>query len=100
MKAITFFLLLAACQFCFAGGDTNIIAMSDWSGPVGTSNGQTLRGRMMIAQEKSPASTGRPETEFYLELQNVSGAVGPPMQFYFDPYGLRCEMLDANGKRA
>jgi len=100
MRAITPLLLLAGCQFCFADGDTNIIAMSDWSKPVGTFHGQTLRGRMLIAQEHSPAHAGPwPETEFYLELQNVSGAAGAPMQFYFDPgRGLHCELLDANGR--
>jgi hypothetical protein len=83
-----------------SGGDTNIIAVSDWSKPVGTSNGQTLRGRMSIVQENSPAHAGPfPETELYLELQNVSGAAGAPMQIYFDPgNGLHCELLDANGK--
>jgi hypothetical protein len=36
---------------------------------------------------------------FYLELQNVSGAVGAPMQIYFDPgRGLQCEVLDSHGK--
>jgi hypothetical protein len=100
MKAITLFLFLAACQFCFAGGDTNIVAMSDWSKPVGTFYGATLRARMLIAQEHSPAHAGPwPETEFYLDFQNVTGAAGAPVQFYFDPgLGLHCDMLDANGK--
>jgi hypothetical protein len=100
MRAATLFLLLTACQFCIAGGETNIIAMSDWSKPVGTKYGQTLRGRMLIAQEHSPAHAGpTPETEVYLELQNVSGAAGAPMQICFDPgRGLRCEVLDADGK--
>ena len=96
MKAISLFFIIAAYQLCFAGGDTNIIAMSDWSKPVGTFYGETLRGRMIVAQEHSPA---HPETEFYLELQNVSVGVGRPMQIYFDPgRGLHCEMLDASGK--
>jgi hypothetical protein len=99
MKTITLFLLLAACQLCFAGGDTNTIAVSDWSKPVGTSLGQTLRGRMILAQGHSSAHAGPwPETEFYLELQNVSGGIGAPMQIHFDPAGLYCEMVDSNGK--
>lgn len=55
---------------------------------------------MLIAQEHSPAHAGPwPETELYLELQNVSGAVGPPMRIYFDPgRGLRCELLNSLGK--
>jgi len=100
MKAIVPFLLVAACQFCFAAGDTNIIAMSDWSKPVGTFHGHSLRARMIIAQEHSAAHAGQwPETEFYLELQNVSGSIGSPTRIYFDPgRSLRCEVLDANGK--
>ena len=99
MRVILFLLSLAASQFCFAGGDTNIIAMSDWSKPVSTIYGHTLRARMIIAQEHSPAHTGRwPETEFYLEIQNVSSAIGSPTRFYFDPWhGLHCVMWDANG---
>jgi hypothetical protein len=100
MKAATLLLFLAAYQFCFAGGDTNIVAISDWSKPVGTVYGASLRARMIIAQEHSPAHAGPwPETEFYLEFQNVTSAVGAPLQFFFDPgSGLRCEMVDANGK--
>lgn len=99
MRTIATSLFVALCQFCFAGGDTNIVAISDWSKPVGTQYGATLRARMLIAQEHSPAHAGPwPETEFYLEFQNVTGAAGAPLQFYFDPARLRCEMLDANGK--
>jgi hypothetical protein len=100
MRAFTLFVLLAARQFCFAGEETNILAMSEWSKPVATTFSQTLRGRMVIAQEHSPAhGDSWPETVFYLELQNVSGAAGAPMQIYFDPgRGLQCEVLDSHGK--
>ncbi len=100
MKTLALFFIFAACHLCFAGGDTNIIAISDWSKPVGTIYSQSLRGRIIIAQEHSPAYDGpSPETEFYLELQNVSGATGTPMQIYFDPeHGLHCDVLDASGK--
>lgn len=100
MRAFAALLVLAACQLCMAGGDTNIIAISDWSKAVSTSYGQTLRGRLLIAQEHSPAHAGPwLETGVYLELQNISSAVGAPMQIYFDPgRGLRCEVSDANGK--
>lgn len=100
MKAIMPLLLLAACQFCFAGGETNIIAQSDWSKPVGTSGGHSLRVRMIVAQGRGVAFAGPwPETQFYLEFQNVSGAIDSPTQFYFDPsQQLRCALLDANGR--
>jgi hypothetical protein len=52
---------------------------------------------MLIAQEHSPAHAGPwPETEFYLEFENVGGS---GVKFHFDPgLGLHCEVLDANGK--
>lgn len=99
MKAIVALFLLGACHFCFAAGDTNIIAMSDWSKPVGTSDGHSLRVRMIVGYGRGAAFAGPwPETQFYLEFQNVSGAIASPTQFYFDPSGgLRCVMKDANG---
>jgi hypothetical protein len=99
MRAIALFFFFAASHFCFAGGDTNILALSGWSKPVSTRDGQSLRARMMIAQEMLPGRVGNvPETEFYLELQNVTGAAGAPMQIYFDRRNLQCVMLDANGR--
>ena len=73
--------------------------MSDWSKPVGTPQGQTIRVRMLIAQGRGACFDGPwPETEFYLDLQNISCAHGP-MQIYFDPSEqLHCTLLDANGK--
>ena len=101
MRTITsLFLLLATCQFSFASDDTNIIAMSDWSNPVSTSGGHRIRGRMIAAYGRGAAFVGPwPETQVFMEFQNVSGAIGRPTQFYFDPYrGFRCEMKDVHGK--
>jgi hypothetical protein len=99
MKVIPLILILASSQFCFAGGETNILAQSEWSEPVTSVQGQTLRARLMITQGHSPAHAGPwPETMVYLELQNVTGSAGLPMQIYFDPgRGLRCKLLDAKG---
>ncbi len=98
MRAIAAFLLLAACHLCCASGDTNIIAMSDWSKPVDTTD-DSLRVRMIAAYGRGPGFGGpHDETQFYLEFQNVSGPIISPTQFYFDPSrGLRCVMKDANG---
>jgi hypothetical protein len=100
MKRITLLLFLAVCQFCFADGETNIIAMSDWSKPVSNTDGHSLRARMIVAHGRSAAFAGPwPETQFYLEFQNVSGAITHPTQFYFNPSEqLHCTLLDANGK--
>ena len=100
MKCIESLFFIAACQFSYASGDTNIVAISEWSKPVSTTNGTILRARMIISQEHSPAHAGpQKETAFYLEFQNVTAAVGFPLQFYFDPgRAFRCELLDATGK--
>jgi hypothetical protein len=102
MKAITSLLLLVTCQFCFASGDTNIIAVSDWSQPVATQYGsqaQKLRARMLVMYGRGACLEGpNPETQFYLELCNVSCA-NAPMQICFDPmHQLSCALLDASGK--
>src|SRR5690242_17562467 len=100
MKAIPALLLLAAPQFCFAEDLTNVIATSEWSKPVETKYGHSLRVRMIVAQGRGAAFAGpSPETQFFLEFQNVSGAITAPTQFLFDPSaGLRCVMKDADGK--
>jgi hypothetical protein len=100
MGAITSLFLLVTCQFCFAGGDASIIAMSDWSKPVGTEGGHSLRVRMIVAYGRGAGFAGPwPETQVCMEFHNVSGAITSPTQFYFHPSeGLRCEMKDANGK--
>jgi hypothetical protein len=95
MSAIKTLLVLVTCQCCLAGDDTNVIAIGDWSKSVGTSDGQSLRGRMLVTQASLPGL----ETKVYLELQNVSVAAGAPMQVYFDPrQGLHCEVLDGQNK--
>ena len=100
MKNIASLLFLAAYQFSYAGGDADVVAISDWSKPVSATNGATLRARMIISQVHPPAQVGpQKETAFYLEFQNVTGVVGSPFKFYFDPgSALRCELLDADGK--
>lgn len=100
MKPI--FLLTLATATCYADGAANLLATSEWSAPVSTKYGQSLQARLILSQEHSPAHTGsHPETALYVELRNVSGAVGAPMQIYFDPgHGLSCELRDADGKSA
>src|SRR5215471_19299148 len=96
MRTIALFLLLVARIAGFAE-DTNIIAISDWSKPVGTFHGHALRARMIISYGRGPGFAGPwPETQVHLEFQNVSEAVVRPTQFYFDPEnGLHCELRDS-----
>jgi len=100
MKTFISLLILAACHLCFASGDTNIIVMSDWSKPVSTIHGHSLRMRMIVSYGRGAAFDGPwPETQVHLEFQNASGAIVLPTQFYFDPSeGLHCVMTDVNGK--
>jgi hypothetical protein len=105
--AIFLFLVLASCQAGFGKDDeTNVIAIGEWSHPSAgeqqSAASAALRGRLLIRQGHSPAYTGvLPETQVYLEVQNVSESTGGPLSLYFDPRnGLRAEMLDINGKPA
>jgi len=99
MRTLALFLLVVAPSFVFAAGDTNIIAISDWSKPIGTDYGHTLRARLIISYGRGPGFGGPwPETQVHLEFQNVSQAIFRPTQFYFDPEkGLHCELRDGKG---
>ena len=93
-----------SCCFCLGSEPTNVIAASAWSEPTGCATGLPdcglLRGRVLILEGKSAAYAGQvPETQVYLELQNVSTTTGTAMEVYFDPrLGLRCEVRDSSGR--
>lgn len=102
MKTIGAFFFFTACQLCFAGADTNIIAMSEWSKPVSLRNEQLhdvgIRGRLLIMKGAEPAYGGpNPENlaMTFVELQNV--ALGG-IEVYFSVTNLHCELSDAAGK--
>lgn len=99
MKIIAALLFLAGHQLCFASGDTNLIAMNDWSKPVGDEFENQLRTRMIITYGRSPGFSGPwPETQFYLQFENTAWPLFAT-EFYFDPeHGLHCEVRDASGK--
>ena len=100
-----FLLLLAPSCLCFGSDDTNTIAISAWSAPVasateGQSGSCAIRGRLLILEGRSSGYVGPlPETQIYLELQNVSSGVGSPVELYFDLRdGLRGELRDTNAQ--
>ena len=102
MRVIASFVLLAACQLSFAGGDTNIIAMSEWSKPVSLRDDQFhdigIRGRLLIVQGMQTAYGGPPTTNgamTFVELQNVGLCA---IEVYFAATNLHCELSDATGK--
>lgn len=105
MKALVSCFIFGACQLCFAAGDTSIIAVGEWSKPVSLRNGQlhdqAIRGRLLILQGMAPAYGGSPTTNgamTFIELQNVTGAIGEGIEVYFAVTNLHCDLSDAAGK--
>ena len=104
MKTAGAFLISAACQLCFADGDTNIIAMSEWSKPISLRNNQlhdeAIRGRLLIVQGMEPGYGGPPTNGAmtFVELQNVTQACCDGIEVYFAVTNLHCELTDATGK--
>jgi hypothetical protein len=105
MKFTIFSILLSICLSCFAD-ETNIIAKSDWSEPVGLQNLETghdhsIRGRLLIIAGMEPAYGG-PKTDnaamTFVELQNADGAYSENVDLSFDSMKLKCTLTDANGK--
>lgn len=103
MKGLVSGSIFAACQLCFAAGDTNIIAMSEWSKPVSLRNDQlhdeAIRGRLLILQGMEPAYGGPQITNgamTFIELQNVTGANGGGIEVYFAVTNLHCELSDSS----
>jgi hypothetical protein len=105
-KQVALFLILVSLhQRCLGINDTNIIALSAWSDAVSCSGDGlayygSVRGRLLVCYGHSPAYGGElPETQVYLELQNVSTALVGPLEIYFDPQnGLQCELLDIHNQ--
>jgi hypothetical protein len=73
----------------------DVVAAGDWSEPV-----EGVRGRLIVTLGRTLGGGKVRETTIYLELQEVSDAVGQPKDVYFDPSHerLKCQLLDADGK--
>ena len=105
MRAIVSCFIFVACQLCFAAGDTNIIAMSDWSKPISLRNeeghDESIRGRLLIVQGMEPDLGGLLTSNWamtFVELQNVTGACCDAIDVYFAVTNLHCELSDITGK--
>jgi hypothetical protein len=98
MRVLALVVLIAVGPTATAAEKTPV-AIGDWSTPV-----DGLRGRLLVylgpTREAGTAETPRKyrETLVYVELQNV--AESGERNVYFDPDGLKCELLDAAGKAA
>lgn len=104
MKKLLSCFILSACQLCFAGGDTNIIVVSDWSEPISLRNenlhDQAIRGRLLIVEGMEPAYGGPPTTNgamTFVELQNVTPVGYDGIDVCFDVMKLNCKLTDATG---
>jgi hypothetical protein len=106
MKPALLLLVAVAYFSAHAAVESKLLAVSDWSEPVGYrevgKHGRSIRGRLLICEGYSSAYTGKtPETQVYLELHNVSSGVGSPIELYCDVRdGLQCELLDGHGQAA
>ena len=82
-----------------------VVAEGKWSEPV-ESRGRSLRGRLVICERTRDED--RREFAVYVELQDVSQAIGGPMYIFCDfgrhdfrpeyKGGLRCELKDKAGQ--
>jgi hypothetical protein len=105
MKIVASIFIFAACQLCFAGADSTIIAMSEWSKPVSLTNDQlheeAIRGRLLILRGMEPAYGGPATTNAamtFVELQNVTGSYGEGIDVYFAVTNLHCVLSDGAGR--
>ncbi len=105
MNALVASFIFTVCPVCFAAGNTNLIAMTEWSKPVSLENDQlhdiAIRGRLLIVEGMEPAYGGPPTTNAamtFVELQNVTGACCDEIEVCFDVMKLNCQLSDRAGK--
>jgi hypothetical protein len=90
-----FVILAASLQCCLGQSDANVLAISDWSAPVGDAAGFTLRGRLRLEERKE--LPGPRSAWFYLELQNFDPFPRPPIEIRVNPNtDLAFEMRDGH----
>jgi hypothetical protein len=106
MKSMLLILLLVTFQ-SFAIEDTNLVAAGEWSEPVGTMFGNTIRGRLLVCDTPDHASSiQRVDNAVYLELQEFASSVRSVdvycqlnrLEFPNDAPGLCCELRDRADK--
>lgn len=96
------FFLLALVGIVHAVDFPKVIFEGDWSKSVSDSRARSIRGRLVLCE--SVLSDVRREVAIYVELQDVSEAVGESMLVFCDfgrtdfrpeyEGGLRCELYD------
>jgi hypothetical protein len=103
MKGFIYFSLFVFYQCCFGIEDTNVIALGDWSEPVGSMYGLQIRGRLLMCEYPEPLHTGPHggyDTGVYLELQEYHGSLDAQVYCNLtcrERGGLRCRLTDGAG---
>ena len=76
--------LVLCCHRCFAGqpdaADAGVIGVGEWSEPVRDGDGHTLRGRLVVCDDR-PANASN-HARVYLELEHGGSATA--MEVYYD----------------
>ena len=102
MKVATLFVLSVAAltSTCFgAEPDASVLAVGAWSQPIRTRNYVKLRGRFKICEYPNNRGLAPSiDVAVYVELQEFSDSVGGPVEVYFDPQALKCELTDTRAK--
>src|SRR5690349_15658589 len=87
-------------QRCFAGQPdpaAGVVGVGEWSEPVADGDGYTLRGRLVVCDDR-PASASN-HARVYLELEHVfTGAFNSPLEVYHHIGGtaLKLELRDGH----
>src|SRR3954462_10561723 len=98
MKILTLLLtLVLGCHWCLAGQpDAGVVGAGEWSEPVSDADGHTLRGRLVVCDDR-PAR-GSNHARVYLELEH--GGTNSAMEVYYDinigDTGLKLELRDGH----
>lgn len=93
-----FLTLVLSCHCCFAGQpDAGVIGVGEWSEPVSDGDGYTLRGRLVVCDDRPASASGH--ARVYLELEHVfKGAWTSALEVYHDIQGtaLNLELRDGH----
>jgi hypothetical protein len=104
MRIIVLIPLLLIGQCCLGVEDTNVIALGDWSDPVGNKYGVQIRGRLLMCEYPEPLHTGPHggyDTGVYLEVQEYHGTLDAQVYCNLTSWeggGLRCQLTSTDGK--
>lgn len=95
IRLIAFLALLLCCHWSFAGKpDAGVTLVGEWSEAVRDADGHTLRGRLVVCDDRPASNRAR----VYLELEH--GGSNAPVEVYHDIEGtaLNLELRDEHDR--